>query len=139
MKLIPLIAQPLIQVSLFLLIFDMQLLKDSITSKSEKEFLLKEKLNKTVKIILITVYTVFILGIQITLFALNIFDKVNDAGIDYPVPVNVLLGLRMFSKILFETYLITKFLRNFSFLVKEKQKALKIKHNHSGRGEFLTT
>ena len=116
----PVIAEPLVQLSLFLLIFDMQLLKDTITSKSEQEFIIKEKLNRTTKIIVLTVYLVIILGIQITLFVLNILDSNKDAAIDYPVVFNVLLGLRMLTKIFFDTYLINKFIVNFSFLVKEK-------------------
>jgi hypothetical protein len=98
----------------------MQLLKDTITSKSEQEFIIKEKLNRTTKIIVLTVYLVLILGIQITLFVLNIIDSNKDPAIDYPVVVNALLGLRMLTKIFIDTYLIMKFLANFSFLVKEK-------------------
>ena len=77
----PVIAEPLVQLSLFLLIFDMQLLKDTITSKSEQEFIIKEKLNRTSKIIILTVYLFLILGIQITLFLMNIFEPSKDAGI----------------------------------------------------------
>jgi hypothetical protein len=85
------------------------------------------------------VYIVLILGIQITVFALNMFDTNNDAGIDYPVTVNVLLGLRMFIKIFFDTYLIKKFLSNFLFFVKEKKRSLKIKQKNSNRPGELST
>lgn len=92
MKIIPVIAQPLVWSSLYIMIFEMQTLTDAITSPSNDELTKKNAANKKLKVIILTMYLVIIVSIELTICALYLYVPSNDAGIDYPILINSLLG-----------------------------------------------
>ncbi len=137
MKIIPVIAQPLVWSSLYIMIFEMQTLTDAITSPSKDELTKNNAANKKMKVIILTMYLVIVVGIELAICALCLYGPSNDAGIDNPILINSLLGLRIFFKIVVDTLMITKFIINFSFLVREKQRVLKTKYKNDYRGLSL--